>query len=424
MFETITTESASATPAGSLALEGIVVLDLSGALGNYCGKLYADLGADVILVEPLSGTATRRMEPKMEGCSDIEASLHFQYNNTNKRSVAIDLDQREGQELFRSLAARAHLVIETERPGVMEARGLGYQALREIAPHIVMTSITPFGRSGPYAQWEAEDIIGLALGGMLSLGGYFDSPPMAAYGYQAFAAANLFGAVASLAALYDAEVSGTGQHVDVSMQECVVMGMENAVQFFDLEGTIRKRNAGQQRQAGTGVFECKDGYIYLMAGGIGANRFWGTTVQWLLDEGVEGAELLKESCWSDMDYLATDEAKETFKRIFSGFAQKETKLELYARGQQRRIPIAPVSNTADILQSKQLQDRGFFVKAPASASGDGPMLMPGAPYKLSATPWSLRRRAPKLGEHTGEILSALGISDERRVKLQQQGIVR
>jgi benzylsuccinate CoA-transferase BbsE subunit len=421
MFETMTTDTAT----GSLPLEGIAVLDLSGALGNYCGKLFADLGADVILVEPLNGTATRRMEPLLKGRSDAEASLHFQYNNTNKRSVAIDLDQEEGQELFRSLVKKAHLIIETERPGVMEARGLGYQALREIAPHLVMTSITPFGQTGPYAQWESEDIVGLALGGMLYLGGYHDSPPMAAYGYQAFVAANLFAAVASLAALYDAEVSGAGQHIDVSMQECVVMGMENAVQFFDLEGTIRKRNAGQQRQAGTGVFECKDGYIYLMAGGIGANRFWGTTVQWLIDEGVEGAEALKDSRWSDMDYLTTDEAKESFKRIFSQFAQKSTKLDLYTKGQQRRIPIAPISNTADILKSKQLEDRGFFVKvdAPQQASQDTQWVMPGAPYKLSATPWTLRRGAPKLGEHTSEILAAMGINEERRIKLQQQGIV-
>jgi benzylsuccinate CoA-transferase BbsE subunit len=421
MFETMTTDTAT----GPLPLEGIAVLDLSGALGNYCGKLFADLGADVILVEPLNGTATRRMEPLLKGRSDAEASLHFQYNNTNKRSVAIDLDQEEGQELFRSLVKKAHLIIETERPGVMEARGLGYQALREIAPHLVMTSITPFGQTGPYAQWESEDIVGLALGGMLYLGGYHDSPPMAAYGYQAFVAANLFAAVASLAALYDAEVSGAGQHIDVSMQECVVMGMENAVQFFDLEGTIRKRNAGQQRQAGTGVFECKDGYIYLMAGGIGANRFWGTTVQWLIDEGVEGAEALKDSRWSDMDYLTTDEAKESFKRIFSQFAQKSTKLDLYTKGQQRRIPIAPISNTADILKSKQLEDRGFFVKvdAPQQASQDKQWVMPGAPYKLSATPWTLRRGAPKLGEHTSEILAAMGINEERRIKLQQQGIV-
>jgi benzylsuccinate CoA-transferase BbsE subunit len=409
-----------------LPLEGIVVLDMSGVLGNYCGKLFADLGADVVLVEPLTGTATRDMEPKIDGRSDVEASLSFAYNNTNKRSICLDLDAPHGQEVFREMVARAHLLIETERPGVMEARGLGYATLHDIAPRLVMTSITPFGQSGPYAQWQAEDIVGMALGGMLSLGGYFDSPPMAAYGYQAFAAANLFGAVASLAALYEAEISDSGQHIDVSMQECVVMGMENAIQFFELEGTIRKRNAGQQRQAGTGVFECKDGSIYLMAGGIGANRFWGTTVQWLLDEGVEGAEDLQDSRWANVEYLTTDEAKETFKSTFVRFSRKMTKLDLYTRAQSRRIPIAPINNTADILQSQQLQHRSFFVPAMLAGfeSGNAQPVMPGAPYKLSATPWRMRNGAPKLGEHTGEVLTAFGISQQKQQRLQQEGAVR
>ena len=399
-----------------------MVLDLSGALGNYCGKLFADMGADVILVEPAGGAATRKMEPKTKGRSGAEASLVFQYQNTNKRSIVVDLEQPEGRELLRSMVKGAHLLIESERPGVMESRGLGYQALREIAPQLVMVSITPFGQSGPYAQWQGEDIVGLALGGMLYLGGYTDSPPMAAFGDQACAAANLFASVAAMAAMYEAEASGSGQHIDVSMQECVVMGMENAVQFYDLEGTIRKRTAGQQRLAGTGVFECKDGYIYLMAGGIGSNRFWGITTQWLIDEGLDGAEMLKAPCWTDQDFLASGEAKETFKRIFSQFALSHTKRELHAKGRERRIPIAPICDTSDLDKSEHLNHRQYFV----CAEGPGKTLlgMPGAPYKLSATPWSLRHGAPQLGQHTQEILAALGIEEERRIKLQQQGVVR
>lgn len=399
-----------------------MVLDLSGALGNYCGKLFADMGADVILVEPTGGVATRHMEPTINGRSDAEASLVFQYQNTNKRSIVVDLEQPQGRELLRSMVKGAHLLIESERPGVMESRGLGYQALREIAPQLVMVSITPFGQSGPYAQWQGEDIVGLALGGMLYLGGYTDSPPMAAFGDQACAAANLFASVAAMAAVYEAESSGSGQHVDVSMQECVVMGMENAVQFYDLEGTIRKRTAGQQRLAGTGVFECKDGYIYLMAGGVGGNRFWGITTQWLIDEGLPGAETLNAPCWTDQDFLASGEAKDTFKRIFSQFALSHTKRELHTKGREWRIPIAPICDTSDLDKREQLKQRQYFV----CAEGPGKTLlgMPGAPYKLSATPWSLRHGAPQLGQHTQEILAALGIEDERRIKLQQQGVVR
>ncbi|UBM08482.1 CaiB/BaiF CoA transferase family protein [Cupriavidus metallidurans] len=410
------------------ALTGVTVLDLGGAFGNYCAKLFADLGADVILVEPVGGTPSRAMAPHLAGRTDKDSSLYFQYNNTNKRSIALDLDTEAGAQVFRQLVASANLVVESGAPGVMAARGLGYAALREINPGIVVTSITPFGQAGPYADWKGEDIVGMALGGMMSLGGYFDSEPIVPFGYQGIAAANLFAAVASMAAIYEAEVSGEGQHVDVSMQECVVMGMENAVQFFDLEGTVRKRSGGQQREAGSGVFRCKDGYIYLMAAGVGANRFWGHTVAWLAEEGIEGVEALRDARWDDRDYLSTEEAKATFARVFTDFALRHTKAELYERGQALRIPIAPVCTTGDILVSPQLRERAFFVSVtPDAFPGAGLAswgLFPGAPYKHSETPWALTRLAPALGQHTGEILSSLGIDPAAQQTLIQSGVVQ
>jgi crotonobetainyl-CoA:carnitine CoA-transferase CaiB-like acyl-CoA transferase len=415
------TESAP-LQASEQALAGIVVLDLSRGFGNYCGKMFANLGADVILVEPLAGLPTRRMGPRIEGCADVESSLVFQYQNTDKRSLALDLDHPQGQEAFRALAARAHLVIESERPGVMQRRGLGYEALRAAAPGLVMASLTPFGQSGPYAQWQAEDIVGLAMGGMLYLGGYIDSPPMAVFGDQAISATNVFASVASMAAVYEAEASGSGQHIDIAMQECVVMGMENAVQFFDLEGTVRKRTAGQQRLAGTGVFECKDGYIYLMAGGIGGNRFWGVTTQWLIDEGVEGAETLTEACWTDQDFLASAAAKQTFTRLFAPFAKRHTKSELQEKGRTRRIPMAPIRDASDLEDNAQLKHREYFVGVPGP---DGRELrMPGAPYKLGRTPWTLRSGAPRLGQHTREILLGAGMDAAHVSALLGNGVAR
>lgn len=410
------------------ALAGIRVLDMGAALGNYCAKLFADLGADVILVEPAGGTRTRAMAPFLEGRSDADASLYFQYNNTNKRSIGLDLDTPRGKALFRQLVADADLLIESAVPGEMDALGLGYAMLRAWNPRLVMTSITPFGQTGPYAGWKGEDLVAMALGGMMSLGGYVDSPPMVPFGYQGIAAANLFAAVASLAALHEAEASGAGQHIDVSMQECIVMGMENAVQFFDLEGTIRGRTAGRQREAGSGVFRCKDGYIYLMAAGVGANRFWGNTVEWLAEEGIEGVEALRDERWSNRDYLSTKEAKETFARVFNGFALRYTKAELYQRGQARRIPIAPVSTPADVLDSEQLEARGFYLDVGPEGYGAGAFTtagkFPGAPYQFSATPWRLERLAPQLGQHTAEILSGLGIAEAAQAELFDAGVVR
>jgi benzylsuccinate CoA-transferase BbsE subunit len=407
---------------GAAALTGITVLDVAGPLGNYCGKLFADLGARVILVEPPGGAPTRHLEPRIAGRTDADASLTFQYQNVNKEGIVLDLDTEAGQEVFRELASRCSLVIESEQPGAMARRGLGYAGLRAGHPSLTVTSITAFGQSGPFAHWLATDLTAMGLGGMLYLAGYPDTAPMVACGEQAVGAANVFAAVASLAAVYDAEASNEGQHVDVSMQECVVMGMENAVQFYDLEGTIRKRNAGTQRLAGTGVFECADGYIYLMAGGIGSNRFWATTADWLIEEGVAGAEQFKEARWNDQAFLASDEAKRIFGQTFAPFARLLTKAELQAKGRSRRIPLAPICDARDIVQSPQREHRGYFVDV-VDATGVR-LRMPGAPYKLSATPWRLRTRAPRLGEHTRDVLTWAGYTEDEQRALKQQGVVQ
>src|SRR5690606_23875934 len=274
---------------------------------------------------------------------------------------------------------------------------------------LVVASLTAFGQEGPYPQWHSSDLVAMATGGMLYLAGYKDTAPMGACGERGIGAVHLFGAVAAMAAVFDAEASGEGQHIDVSMQECVVMGMENAVQFYDLEGTIRQRNAGEQRMAGTGVFPCKDGYIYLMAGGVGGNRFWPDTTRWLSQEGVPGAESLTAPCWQDSEFLSSKEAKATFSGIFGPFALAHTKSELHAKGRERRIPIASINDTSE-LDTDQRKHRNYFVDV---ASGQGPALrMPGAPYLLSGTPWSLRAAAPALGQHTEQVLRGHGFSSD------------
>jgi benzylsuccinate CoA-transferase BbsE subunit len=403
-------------------LAGITVLDVAGPLGNYCGKLFADLGARVILVEPLAGAPSRQLEPRIAGRGDDDASLTFQFQNTNKESIALDLDSEAGQQVFRELASRSALVLESEQPGTMARRGLGYEKLGKGHPALVMTSISPFGQSGPFAHWLATDLTAMGLGGMLYLAGYPDTAPMVACGEQAIGAANVYAAVASLAAVYDAEASGVGQHVDVSMQECVVLGMENAVQFYELEGTIRKRNAGTQRLAGTGVFACADGYIYLMAGGIGSNRFWATTTEWLLEEGVAGARQFKEPRWNDQAFLAGDEAKRIFGEVFTPFAATLTKEALHAKGRARRIPLAPICDARDIARDPQRAYRDYFVDI-EDAHGT-PLRMPGAPYRLSGTPWRLGRRAPRLGEQTRDILAWAGYAPASQDALIQQGVVQ
>lgn len=403
------------------ALEGLRVLDLSGATGNYAGKLFADMGADVVLVEPPGGTELRREPPFIGDVPGPERSLAFAYQNTSKRGICLNLETASGQRLLRELAATADLVIETAPPGWMTARGLGYAELAQRRPQLVLASITPFGQTGPYADLKATDLVALATGGLLWMGGYQGSAPTQAHGDQAFKCAAMYGAVAAMLAVTEAELTGQGQHVDISMQESVTLALENAAQTYDLEGVIRKRPLGDQRFAGYGLFECKDGYIFLGSRGIGNSPAWSRSLQWFKDEGMEGAERLFGPEWSDLTYLKSDEAREVFGELFMRWSRQHTKAWLYSEGQKRLIPLAPVSTPKDLLENPQLRARGHFV------AFTHPLLqqaaeMPGAPYVLSETPWRLQRPAPTLGQHTAEVLGEIGISPDEVARLYSAGV--
>jgi len=396
------------------------VLEIGGALSNYCGKLFAELGADVILVEPPAGSGLRTDPPFVDDRTDIEASLSFFYRNTSKRSLVVDLDHPDGADVLREMAAKVDLVLEDRRPGELAAIGLGADTLIQQSPGLVVTSITPFGQSGPYAQFAHSDLILMAFGGMLWMGGYADGPPVRAVGDQAYMAGSLFGAVASMIALTHAELTGEGQHVDVSVQESVAMGLENAAQFYDLEGRIRRRFGGGQREAGFGVYPCADGDVFLLARGIGGNRFWGNLIAWMRQDGVEGADDLERPEWGDQDWVTSDEAMDRFWGIFTRFAADKTRQELYHESQKWRVPLGPINQPTDVLASAQLAYRGYFVDVDAFGRK---LPVAGAPYRLSATPWQLTGLAPGLGQHTDVVLGEFGFDADTLGRLRATGAI-
>jgi benzylsuccinate CoA-transferase BbsE subunit len=385
----------------SAALDGLRVVDLAGDVGNYCGKLFADLGADVVLVEPPGGCPQRHARPAVESGPEAGTGLDFLYQNTNKRSVVADADD----PLLRDLVVAADLVIDNWAPGELARHGLDRDAVADVNPGLVVTSITPFGQTGPYADYQSADIVCLAMGGMLSLAGYGDGPPTRPYGDQSYVMGALFGAVASMLAVLHAEETGVGQHVDVSIHECVTLALETAIQYYDLEGVVRGRQTGRYRHAGSGLYDCADGYVYLFVGGVASNRFWGRLVGWLVELGVTEAEALREPLWQELDFLRTDEAKATFERMFHAMAADRTKAELYHDAQARGIPLSPVNSPADLVHSDQLAARGYFVLADDMYRAG--YLMPGAPYQLTGTPWASHSTAPALGEHTGQLRTEL-----------------
>ncbi|WP_173934310.1 CoA transferase [Chelativorans sp. Marseille-P2723] len=375
------------------ALEGIRVLDLSDEYSHYAGKLFADLGAEVLLIEKPGGSALRHRPPFLDRIPG-RRSAAFESFNTGKRSRVIDLDSPDGWHDFECLVREADLIIEDWPNDVAGRRGLSIDALAVLNPQVVLATLTPFGRTGPYANYAASDLTVLALGGFLTMVGYPDLPPHQLPQRQAIAIGSMFLAVGAMMALFAAQRDKLGQHVDVSMQECVTMATENAVQTFDLTGSVRKRFAGSQRHAGTGLFEVADGYVYLFAGGMAARRFWANIVTWLADEGEPGASALADDRWTDLSFMSSEEAKAEFNAIFAPFVRKRTKAEIYQQGRDRQVPVCPVSSPRDIAENRQMAYRGFFQQVDIAG---GTFRIPGVPFIMSETPGQVSA-APELND--------------------------
>jgi crotonobetainyl-CoA:carnitine CoA-transferase CaiB-like acyl-CoA transferase len=288
--------------------------------------------------------------------------------------------------------------VETFPPGYLDRLGLSFRHLHARFPHLVLTSITGFGSTGPYSHYKAPDIVGLAMGGLAYLCGEPDGPPAPPGGLQGYHLAALNGAVGTLIALWHREATGQGQHVDVSMQAAVANTLETTHQTYDFNREIRTR-CGSRREGAAYILPCQDGYVALLcAGQLG----WRRLITWLTAEEAVGA-LADEHLVDDVYRFEHD--AEVHATLQAFFATK-TKQQAYTEAQYYRVPLAPVQTACDLAESPQLQARQFFVEIEHPELGTT-LRYPGAPYALSATPWQLRRRPPRLGEHNAEIFAAL-----------------
>jgi benzylsuccinate CoA-transferase BbsE subunit len=387
-------------PADAAALAGIRVLDLTANHAAYAGRLLADLGADVVRVEPRGGSPVRRLAPLARLSSGEISSFAHAFLDAGKRSVTLDPDG--DAEMFAALAATSDVVIETPSAFTTLA---DLDQVRARNPGLVVVSISPFGRSGPCAEYQATDLTLLAAGGLLSLGGYDDSEPLAIQGEQALLASGIFGAVAVLAALYERTQTGTGQWIDLSGQECVAFALEDAVAEWSIHGRVRRRHGSGAREAGTGVYPCKDGHVSVVAGRLGTAKAFVALTKWIAASDVAGAQALLEPEWQDFKFRQSNEGIARFAEIFGAFCSTRGKQELYREGQVRQIAIAPVNTIADLMQDPQLAANSYFQTRFDPTLGKE-LSLPGAPYRLSRTPARQRGAAPALGEHTGELLHA------------------
>ena len=418
-----------APPVGALA--GIRVLDLTNDLAAYSTRLLGDLGADVIRIEPPGGSPTRRTEPMVslpatgdpgsDGAGARAISAFEWFVNAGKRSLVLDLDTEGGNVLFERLVRTADVLVETWSGEEAERMGFLPADLGELNPRLVHVSVTPFGRDRPRLPVDDDDLTIMAAGGLLNLGGYPDTPPIAAYGGQSRNAASLFAAVSALIALHDREVSGRGRWVDVSAQECVAQALEDSVVTYEMTGRVRVRRGSDSAEAGTGMYPCADGLVSMVAGRVGTLKAWRALVAWLAEEGVEGAADLQDPSWSEFTFRQTRPAIEQFTRIFERFTSTRTRLELYQEAQRRGIALSPVNDIAGILSDPQLQARGFWVDVPEPGTGRA-VIFPGPPYRLSRTPAIPARPAPALGADTASVLESIGADAALPDALREAGV--
>ena len=391
------------------ALAPYRALDLTAEIGALASRILAGFGVDVLRVEPPGGHASRRRGPFLH---DGGGSLYWAQLNAGKRSVTLDLEDEADRERLRGLAHESDFLFESDPPGAMSKRGLGFDDLHGAAPQLIYVSMTPFGQSGPKAQWAASDLIGAASGGLMSLCGDRDRAPLRPSVEQAYALTALNAGSAAMIALHARHVTGRGQHVDVSMQAAMANTLGNARLYWEMDGieTIRAGGARAFADRATRiVYPSADGYVAF----VRMPRGMTDLAAWMRAEGV--APRFDAEYWAGISIAGSvlpgdDEVAELEAEIAAFFAARGSQ-QLYESGQRHRVLICPVNTVQDLVESPQLAARAFFCDVEDPALGR--LRTPGAPAVLSRTPW-LEGPAPTAGQHNDEVLQAAASAAERR----------
>jgi benzylsuccinate CoA-transferase BbsE subunit len=412
-------------------LEGYRALDMTDEKGFFCGRILGDLGADVIKIERPGGDAARNIGPFYHDIPDPEKSLYWFAFNTNKRGITLDIETADGRDIFTRLVKSADFVLESFNPGYMDSLGLGYSSLEGINPGIIVTSITPFGQTGPYKNYKASDLVLWGLGGMLYVCGEPDGPPVQISFPQAYIQGSAEAAAGTMMALYHRQITGEGQHVDVALQECIVWIPMYASQTWDVGKVIPRRRGPCQRIAGEEAdrrlnWTCKDGFVsFGIWGGITGANTMKALVEWMDSEG-KAPRVLKEMNWDRLIPSigsATQEHFDKFEGPISEFFASHTKAELYKEALNRGFMLCPGSTIKDVLADPQLSSRDFWVCV-EHPELHATITYPGPLAKASESSCGVWRRAPLIGEHNQEVYrEELGFSQEQLTTLKQAGVI-
>lgn len=404
------------------------VLDLTDERGLLCGKILADLGADVIQVEPPGGNTARRIGPFYGDEVHPDRSLFWWAYTANKRSITLNLATHDGQALLQRLVKSADFLIESGRPGELAALGLDYEALAALHPALIMVSITPFGQDGPYASYQATDLVGMGMAGFMYVTGDPDRPPLRVGFPHFYLHGAAAGATGAMLAHAHRTLTDLGQHVDVSCQEAVARALANAPQSYALEGAVIARQ-GSYRQMGATTYmritwPCQDGFVnFQFSGGASAGQSVNNFVRWMAEEGM-GDAYLESLDFPALGYgTVTQEMLDRVVPPVERFMMRHTKQALFEGAVARRILLFPVATPRDILESPQLQARQYFQEIIHPELGTALTFL-GPFVQASATPLRWRRFPPKLGEHNTEIYGdELGLAHEDLARLREAGAI-
>ncbi len=394
-------------------LSGCRVLDLAGPLGFHCVKLLADMGADVVKVEPPSGDEARQVPPFKDDLPHPEKSLYFLHYNTNKRGITLNLESPDGRNMLLELARSADVVVDTRRPGRLEELGLGFHKLGSVNPRLILANITPFGQTGPWRDYKATDIAGMALSNLMVLTGEPGEPPLQAPGEIAYGMASTYGALGISIALYDREESGKGQQIDVSMHECAAHIAGYFIPNYAYTGAKASRLTRKGEETDLyDPYPTKNGYVRIF---IIPVEQWRRLVDWMgRPDAIAGPEFEK------MAYRR--EHPEIVLKTVTEFCKRHTKEELYDEGQKRRLSVTPINTASEFMESAHTKAREIFVNMEQPVVGK--YLQFGPVPGFSETPGRVSRTAPLLGQHNEEIYCGeLGFSKQDLVALRADGVI-
>ena len=404
------------------ALGDLKIIELADMIaGPFCTKAMADLGAEVIKIEkPGDGDPTRQRGPFPQDQPHPDRSALFLYLNTNKRSITLDITTPAGARLFRDLVKDADILVETQPPGALDAVGLGYHHLRELNPRLIMASITPFGQTGPYKGYKAYDLNCYHFGVV----GYetpfnqvtdpATQPPLKAAGEQADCLAGWTTATAIMCAVHWRHLTGEGQHIDMAEIEALANMLRANLPFYygeGPEGPNRQRLSKRQEWGLPWVWPCRDGYVAILAI---TDKHWNAL-----------KALLEHPEWMEEELFKTPLGRfmhaDLIRSLLEGWLIEHGRDEIYKNGQALHLPVFPVQNLTEVMATQHFRDREFFV--PREMPGIGSVLLPGPPFKMSLTPWSLRRPAPRLGQHNAEVYGGVGLTTTEMDRLREQGVI-